>query len=140
MSIFVDKESDTSKLSDGCLIAALCTALFGGIYEYFSFGVFSFYMIYAFAFLLVGGGMFWKIVGRRHSSIPAGMACLWNAGLATLTIGSVVKGVLDIYGTSNKLVFIFLIVGLTDLVLALIVKVCVKSGKTPEHSSDTASL
>ena len=46
---------------------------------------------------------------------------LWNAGLATLTTGSVIKGVLDIYGSSNKLVLIFLIVGLTDLVLALII-------------------
>lgn len=121
MSIFVDKKADTSKLSDGCLIAAVCTALFGGGYEYFSFGVFSFYMVYAFAFLLVGGCGFWKIVGKRRAHIPAGMACLWNAGLATLTTGSVIKGVLDIYGSSNKLVLIFLIVGLTDLVLALII-------------------
>lgn len=121
MSIFVDKESDTSKISDGCLIAALGTALFGGIYEYFSFGVFSFYMIYAFGFLLLGGCLFWRIVGKRHAFVPAGTACFWNAGLVTLTAGSVVKGVLDIYGSSNKLVLVFLIVGLADLLLALII-------------------
>lgn len=121
MSIFVDKKVDASKLSDGCLVAAICTALFGGIYEYFSFGVFSFYMIYAFAFLLVGGCMFWKLVGKRHALIPSGTACLWGAGLATLTIGSLIKGVLDIYGSSNKLVWIFLIIGLIDLLLALLI-------------------
>ena len=35
----------------------------------------------------------------------------WNSGVATLTVGSVYKGVLDIYGTTNILIFVYFAVG-----------------------------
>ncbi len=31
----------------------------------------------------------------------------WNSGLAALTVGSLFKGVLDIYGTTNKLIVVY---------------------------------
>lgn len=31
----------------------------------------------------------------------------WNSGLAVLTIGSIFKGILDIYGTTNKLIVVY---------------------------------
>ena len=31
----------------------------------------------------------------------------WNSGLAALTVGSISKGVLDIYGTTNKLIAVY---------------------------------
>ena len=31
----------------------------------------------------------------------------WNSGLAVLTVGSIFKGILDIYGTTNKLIVIY---------------------------------
>jgi uncharacterized membrane protein YraQ (UPF0718 family) len=31
----------------------------------------------------------------------------WNSGLAALTVGSIFKGVLDIYGTTNKLIAVY---------------------------------
>ena len=40
-----------------------------------------------------GAGVFFPGPFTRHS---------WNSGLAALTIGSIFKGVLDIYGTTNK--------------------------------------
>jgi hypothetical protein len=111
--------ADTSKLADGCMIAALITAVFGLIYEVFSFGVFSYAMIYAFGFFAVGGVLFWRVKGIKRKTVPAMAACFWNAGLATLTIGSVLKGVLDIYGSSNSLLFIFPILGIVDILVSL---------------------
>ncbi len=99
------------------MAAALITAVFGMVYESFSFGVFSFAMIYAFLIFAFGGVLFWRLVGRKRSSVPAMAACIWNAGLATLTVGCILKGVLDIYGSSNSLLIIFPILGAADLVI-----------------------
>ena len=33
--------------------------------------------------------------------------CAWNSGLAVLAVGSIFKGILDIYGTTNKLIVIY---------------------------------
>ena len=35
----------------------------------------------------------------------------YNSGLAALTVGSIFKGVLDIYGTTNRLVYVYAAVG-----------------------------
>ena len=39
------------------LLLALVLALFGAVYEVFSHGVYSYYMLYAFAFPLAGGAL-----------------------------------------------------------------------------------
>jgi len=36
---------------------------------------------------------------------------LYNAGIATLTVGSIMKGVMEIYGTTNDILQIYWIVG-----------------------------
>ena len=46
----------------------------------------------------VSTGVFFPGPFTRHS---------WNSGLAALTIGSIFKGVLDIYGTTNKLIAVY---------------------------------
>ena len=129
-----EKMADTSKLADGCLIAALITAVFGMIYESFSFGVFSYAMIYAFGFFAVGGGLFWRLVGIKRKFVPAMAACFWNAGLATLTLGSILKGVLDIYGSSNSLLILFPVLGIVDMLsffLVVLIKKYKKQGDRP---------
>ena len=113
-------QADTSGLADGCMIAALVTAVFGMVYEIFSFGVFSFAMIYAFGFFAVGGVLFWRLIGIRKKTIPVLSACFWNAGLATLTVGSLLKGVLDIYGSSNSLLIIFPVLGVADMLVCVL--------------------
>ena len=42
---------------------------------------------------------------------------LYNAGVATLTIGSLVYGILEIYGTTNSKVIVYFIVGVFLLIL-----------------------
>lgn len=145
------------------LAAAVFCALFGAVYEIFSHGVFSFFMIYAFAFPLVFGAFPMLWMGLRtakftkeekapvsfetdagedsrfepysgeESTDPApyrlnsresrpeseqvfhlpGSLELnsWGSGIAALTVGSIFRGVLDIYGTTNRLVIVYPVVG-----------------------------
>ena len=92
---------------------SLFCALFGGVYEYFGHGVISFHMIYAFGFSLVLGALFFTIIGKSPA-VPypcrLSASCL-HLSVATATVGSIVQGVLDIYGTTNRLSVIYIIAG-----------------------------
>ena len=86
------------------LITIFC-ALFGAVYELYSHEVYSFFMIYAFAFPLVCGALPFAVLAllrtRKH---PCSLARnLLHSGIGTLTVGSIVRGVLEIYGTTNQL-------------------------------------
>ena len=41
---------------------------------------------------------------------------LWKSGVAVLTVGSLYKGVLDIYGTSGSFEWAYLVVGILALI------------------------
>jgi len=95
----------------GELIGAGFCAVFGMIYELFSHEVYSYYMIYAFMFPLAGGILLLikaligkKLPGRKFINC-------FNAASATLTLGSVSMGVVEIYGSTNKLLMIYQIAG-----------------------------
>ena len=94
------------------LFITLFTAFFGAVYETFSFGVYSYFMIYAFAVPLVLGVLPFLLLGMRSrlSGPPLGRR-FWHTGTAVLTVGCIVKGVLDIYGTESTLVYIYWLAG-----------------------------
>lgn len=92
--------------------ASALTAAFGFIYELFSHGVYSYYMIYAFLFLLIGGTCVQLWLAFRSRRLPCRLASdLYESGLITLTVGSLINGVLEIYGTTNSLTVIYWVVG-----------------------------
>lgn len=93
------------KISLVYLLSAVFLALFGGVYEHFSFGVYSYFMLYAFAFPLVGGALPAILLGLADRPLaPWPMAAwLYRSGIATLSVGSIIQGVLEIYGTDNVL-------------------------------------
>jgi len=95
------------------LIVSVFCALFGCVYETFSHGVYSFYMIYAFLFPLVGGTLPFLIFSLLESKKePQSLAAkLYHSGIAALTVGSIVKGILEIYGTTNRLTVFYWIFG-----------------------------
>ena len=96
----------------GLLATALFVALFGAIYEHFSHEVYSYSMIYAFAIPLVLGVLPYLIMALKDKGQPGRTFLnLWNAGIITLTVGSLFKGVLDIYGTTNRLLTVYPIAG-----------------------------
>ncbi|MGF7143887.1 hypothetical protein HNQ56_002317 [Anaerotaenia torta] len=102
-----------SKISFVYLIIALFCALFGAIYEHFSHEVYSDYMVYAFAFPLAGGTLPYMILSMFGCKCLPGRLSLnlYNSGIAALTVGSIMQGVLDIYGTSNDLLKVYWFAG-----------------------------
>ena len=202
------------------LAAAIFCALFGAIYEFFSHGVFSFFMIYAFAIPLAAGAfpLLWIALRTRkhtgqedlrdcegfrdcdgmsidepyfneagtdepccnetrtyapfpgeaaeaesdgsetwfmdivrnpeneraesrrripvsrqedevvYSAAPKRMFHFpgslelnaWGSGIAAMTVGSIFRGVLDIYGTTNKLVIVYPVVGTVMMTFGLV--------------------
>lgn len=110
--MFTSDKRRTLRHAAGYLGAAVFTALFGAIYEAFSHEVYSYFMIYAFGIPLVMGALPMLLLGLWGRRQP-GRAALnaYASGLATLTVGSVFKGVLDIYGTTNSLCAVYLAAG-----------------------------
>ena len=94
------------------LIAALFCALFGAVYEAFGHGVYSYGMLYAFAFPLALGVLPLYLIDVLHAPYPnKTLRSVWHAGIASLTVGSIVTGVLEIYGTTNPLTLVYWILG-----------------------------
>lgn len=100
------------------LIASILTAVAAAVYELFSHGVYSNFMIYAFIVPLAGGALPELLAAARinkkraaHDSAqvtgPRRASGVRLAVIVTLTAGSLVKGVLDIYGTTNRLLIIY---------------------------------
>ena len=113
-----DKKLDKiSKIYLG--ISAFCI-VFAGIYEYFSHEVYSAFMIFAFLIPFLGGTLvFYTIKRFAIKSMPGeSLVRLYNCGIATLTVGSIFQGVLEIYGTTNSLVNVYLAVGLMLIISA----------------------
>ena len=95
------------------LLAALFCALFGAVYEVFSHEVYSYFMIYAFVFPLAGGALPFLILSMQKLKRYPGCIArnLHHSAIATFTIGSFIKGVLEIYGTTNALIGCYWVVG-----------------------------
>ena len=84
------------------LLAALVCLVFGLIYERFSHQVYSPFMLGAFLIPLMGGAGLFAALGPK---VWPGPLCrtMYHSALAALTVGSIFRGVLDIYGTTNRL-------------------------------------
>lgn len=116
MSTLVTENHDrlvrkTTKIYAG--ISLFCI-VFSAVYEYFSHEVYSGYMIFAFLFPFAGGVlpfgfMMIKKAKYRPGALPLN---LYHSGIAALTVGSIFQGVLEIYGTTNKLIKIYWIAGI----------------------------
>lgn len=106
------------------LLTALAVAAFGVIYEAFSHGVYSWYMLYAFAFPLVGGTLPFLSMGLFSERHYPARTCIsfYHCGIATLTVGSIVQGILEIYGTTNTLAGYYWPVGGILITVAMVQK------------------
>lgn len=102
-----------SKTAFVYLLISLFCVLFGAVYERFSHEVYSYYMLYAFAFPLVGGTLVFMILSfLKLERYPNAVSRnLYHSGIAAMTAGSIVRGVLEIYGTTNVLEGYYWLVG-----------------------------
>ncbi len=122
------------------VISAFC-ALFGLIYEIFSHEVYSYYMIYAFGFPLIGGALPSILLAlSKRCPIPSiGTRYLWHSAIAALTVGSVVKGVLDIYGTTSRLVYIYFLAGIIFACVGVLAQIIASASSGERHDEKMTS-
>ena len=106
----VSEKSYTSVIKTYLLETVGC-AIFGAVYELFSHGVYSCFMIGAFAFPLLLGAIPFFLMQKRGKPFPGRAAELVHAGVAALTVGSILQGVLEIYGTSNPFMIVYWVAG-----------------------------
>lgn len=95
------------------VIFSAALLLFGAVYERFSYGVYSAFMLGAFLIPLLLGALpsllLQRLPPRRQPG--EGSRWLWGAGLTTLTAGSLFRGVMEIYGTTSRLGAVYWIAG-----------------------------
>lgn len=107
------------------LILAIVCCLIGAVYEHFSFGVYSYFMLYAFAVPMVCGVLpaLFLASSRQPSEIPRWSIKLWDAGIAVWTVGAFFRGILEIYGTASALTKWYWIAGSILLLSAAVLYV-----------------
>ena len=94
--------------------------LFGGVYEIFSHNVFSPAMYLAWIIPCVLGAFVYLALAFIPLEKVPGMAtaCVYNFGVAMLTIRSIFIGVIEIYGTTNRLMLaIYTVLSIVFLVI-----------------------
>lgn len=112
------------------LIATAACAIFGGIYENFSHGVYSNYMVYAFLIpLMLSAFPSLLLLLNAKIDIPETVRTLWNLAVATLTVGCIFKGVLEIYGTTNRLMIVYPAAAAGFMTAALVLSILEKIEK-----------
>ncbi len=91
-------------------------------------------MIYAFGIPLLLGVLPMMAIAMGENRVPVSSALrAWNSGIAVLTVGCIVQGVLAIYGTTNHLMIVYPIAGFILLSAGIILFSCNlfrKSNKT----------
>jgi hypothetical protein len=101
------------------LIISVLLAFGGAVYEMFSFGVYSYFMIYAFAVPLLMGVLLYTLMLIKNIQPDIYFMNLWNTAIATLSTGCVFAGVLAIYGTTNSLIIVYPITGAILILLSI---------------------
>ena len=78
-------------------------------------------MIYAFIIPLILGAIPLLPIAIWGKMYPDKKALnAWNSGIAALTVGCILQGVLDIYGTTNRLMLMYPIAGFVLLSTGII--------------------
>lgn len=111
---------DTKKISLVYLIISLITMNFGFIYELFSHGVYSNYMMFAFLIPFLLGSIFFLILGLFKIKVSNLSLNFYHSFVSTLTLGCIMKGFLDIYGTTNSLLNVYIYVSILLLILSIV--------------------
>ena len=121
------------KTAAAYLGAALFCGIFSYVYERFSHGVYSGYMVYLFLFPLLGGALPYAAVLFLGARPPQRLAAnLFNAGIATLAVGSAMEGVLEIYGTDSSYLCVYWWVGISLAALGALAYLFAPRGTIPK--------
>lgn len=109
--------------------AAFC-AFFGAVYEAFSFGVFSFFMIYAFSVPLATAILLF-VMYKREKTPPKRFMDLLHMTSVTAALGFIATGVVEIYGSDNRLLWVYPFLG-AGLFLATLISYGINPSSEPQ--------
>ena len=105
------------------ILITIFTIIFDRVYAIFSHEVSSLNMNLMFLYPLIGGVVVYCFLERLCKNIKKDIRFLfniYNAGIATLTIGSLLKGIMDIAGTSSQYIIYYAIVGVLFIIISII--------------------
>jgi hypothetical protein len=115
--------SDTKKIYFKTAIIyfvfSVITFIFSIVYSLFSHEVYSDYLTFAFLFPLIGGTLLYLLLCKLNS-FEKWPYNFYNAGIATITVGSILRGVNEIAGADTLYYMWFYLVGIIFIVLSLI--------------------
>ncbi|MGV8905100.1 MAG: hypothetical protein ACOH15_00700 [Acetobacterium sp.] len=118
------------------LLLAVLMVVINYIYGMFGHGVSSMAMTWMFLYPLAGGALLFLFIDVLTPGIDkiAGYRLFfncYNSGIATLTLGSFIKGILDVAGTSSPYIVLFYGAGwlFVGVGLMLLLKLAVKHRK-----------
>ena len=92
-------------------------------YEKFSYGEYSEYMRSMFWFPLVGGMALGMLFVKLERTVARWSFLLWNSGIAVLTVGCLVHGIIAISGRMSVYDLYYWISGIAFLLVAMVVEV-----------------
>lgn len=104
------------------IILTAVVGLFSFVYELFSHGVYSDFMVYLFVIPLLLGVLpeavalvypAWTAPGGWHQ-------LLRDLAVATVAVGSVLQGIVEIYGTTNAWIGYYFVCGIGMLIASII--------------------
>ncbi|HHT7816774.1 TPA: hypothetical protein ACT2IN_001843 [Streptococcus suis] len=92
--------------------------IFSRVYESLSYGEVSFYMHYLFCVTLIGGGILLAIMAIKKNLSRISFN-LWNSGVAVITAGFLLRGIINLSGRSTTLDKPYWYIGGFFLIIAL---------------------
>lgn len=123
MTLSTSVTNQTSTRTARTFITYLATTaflfIFSRIYESLSYGEVSVFMHYMFCVTLIGGGLLLGLL-TINPNLSRLTFNLWNSGVATITAGFLLRGIINLSGRSTTLDQPYWFVGAGFLILALI--------------------
>lgn len=118
--MYILDTNDLKKQTKNYIFFSIFCLIFGIIYECFSFGVYSKFMMFAFLIPLIFGVAITYILNKKNIKINAISNNLYNSSVITFTVYSIIQGILEIYGTTNMLSIIYIASGVLLLIASII--------------------
>ena len=111
-------------------ILSIVVLIISIIYELFSHGVISYYMILSFLIpLIMGTGIYYLIYKINKKSIYKLSSQIYNSSILTFLLYFILNGILEIYGTTNNKINIYLLLGFLLLITSIILNIYYKKIK-----------
>ncbi|MGQ7338767.1 hypothetical protein ACTGYU_00180 [Streptococcus suis] len=122
MTLSTSVTNSTTRVSRTFISYLAITAflfIFSRIYESLSYGEVSVFMHYMFCVTLIGGTVLLGLL-QLIPTLSRLSYNLWNSGVATITAGCLLRGIINLSGRSTTLDQPYWYIGVGFLVLALI--------------------